>query len=139
MAVLHFFFMYIFMYFMVDKFSNIFPNLNQIYMAAIMTMPMIFLELFLMKGMYSDRRLNFVLIAIAILFLIVLFIFIRQQTGISNIQFLKSMIPHHAGAILMCEKASLSDPQIIELCENITKNQQYEIEWMKSKINEVQK
>ncbi len=137
MAILHFLSMYILMYLMVDRFSNVFPNLNQFYMALIMTTPMIILELFLMNMMYPDKKLNILLIAIALVILIILFISIRQQIAISDKQFLKSMIPHHAGAILMCEKASITDAEIRELCQRIISSQQSEIDQMKSKLNEI--
>jgi hypothetical protein len=46
-----------------------------------------------------------------------------MQTAIGDIQFLKSMIPHHSGAILMCERASIQDAQIKELCRTIIQGQ----------------
>jgi uncharacterized protein (DUF305 family) len=57
---------------------------------------------------------------------------IRTQAGIGNEQFLKSMVPHHAGAVLMCEKASLTDPQIQRLCGQIIRSQRAEIAQMKA-------
>lgn len=59
---------------------------------------------------------------------------IRRQVGISDKEFLKSMIPHHAAAILMCQQASLQDPEIKELCKNIISTQQSEINLMKAKL-----
>jgi uncharacterized protein YcnI len=44
------------------------------------------------------------------------FLFMRQQSAISDRQFLRSMIPHHSGAILMCEEAPIRDPRIKDLC-----------------------
>jgi uncharacterized protein (DUF305 family) len=46
------------------------------------------------------------------------------------------MIPHHAGAILMCEKASLNDAEIRQLCMDIISGQQTEIDRMKAKLAE---
>src|SRR3546814_2686037 len=46
--------------------------------------------------------------------------------------FLRSMIPHHSGAILMCEQASLKDAQIRELCRGIIAGQAAEIEQIKT-------
>jgi hypothetical protein len=46
------------------------------------------------------------------------------------------MISHHASAILMCEKASLQNPEIKEPCEQIISSQQAEIEQMKNLLNE---
>jgi hypothetical protein len=137
MAVLHFFAMYFLMYAMVDNFANIFLNFNQFYMAGIMTAPMIILELLLMNSMYYKKKLNIFLIVISVSILIILFLFIRYQTGISDEQFLKSMIPHHAAAVLMCEKAQITDAEIQELCNKIISNQQSEIEQMKTKLNEL--
>ena len=44
--------------------------------------------------------------------------------AVADTQFLKSMIPHHAGAILMCEKAPIAD--IKELCQKIIASQRSE-------------
>lgn len=46
------------------------------------------------------------------------------------------MIPHHAGAILMCGEASLSDPRIQQLCRGIIQSQQSEIDQMKRLLAE---
>jgi uncharacterized protein (DUF305 family) len=42
------------------------------------------------------------------------------------------MIPHHAGAILMCEQAAIEDSEIRELCGTIISSQQAEIGQMKA-------
>ena len=48
----------------------------------------------------------------------------------SDEQFLRSMIPHHSAAILMCEEASVRDPRIHELCRGIVSSQSAEIAQM---------
>jgi uncharacterized protein (DUF305 family) len=131
MAILSFISMYILMYSMVNIFDNVFNNFNQFYMAATMTAPMVVFELLLMEAMYQNKRLNALIIAISIIGLAIFFLFIRQQTAISDKQFLRSMIPHHAGAILMCEEAPIQDAEIIELCGTIISSQQSEIDQMK--------
>ncbi|MFA5071559.1 MAG: DUF305 domain-containing protein [Candidatus Pacearchaeota archaeon] len=135
MAVVHFFAMYLLMYSMVDNFSNIYPNFNQFYMAGIMTSPMLILEIALMNKMYPNKKLNFLIVMLSIILFITLFLFVRNQTAISDEQFLKSMIPHHSAAILMCEKAQITDAEIKDLCERIISNQQSEIEFMKTKLS----
>lgn len=47
------------------------------------------------------------------------------------------MIPHHAGAILMCTKAPIRDAEIKRLCENIVSGQQAEIDQMTAKLKEL--
>ena len=139
MLVLSFAAMYILMYAMVDKFANVIPNINQFYMAGLMTMPMLLLELIIMRGMYKNKKLNAALIALGVVGLVVFFLCIHQQAGVKDKQFLKSMIPHHAAAILMVEKAALTDPEIKELANNIINSQQAEIQQMKNKLKELEK
>jgi uncharacterized protein (DUF305 family) len=139
MAVLSFITMYILMYAMVNTFSNIFPNINQFYMAGLMASPMVIIELLLMGPMYMNKKLNMLLIASSTVLLIVFFILIRQQAAVGDRQFLRSMIPHHAGAILMCEEANITDPEIKKLCEEIKAGQQREIDQMKAKLSELKK
>jgi uncharacterized protein (DUF305 family) len=42
------------------------------------------------------------------------------------------MIPHHSGAILMCERARLTDPDIVSLCRQIIQSQKEEIAAMET-------
>ncbi len=137
MTVLSFISMYILMYAMVDVFANVFPNFNQFYMAGLMASPMVLIEIFLMSAMYPNKKWNALIIAVSVVALILFWVGIRQQAAISDKQFLKSMIPHHAGAILMCEKASIHDPEIKELCREIISGQRREIDQMKAKLNEL--
>ena len=64
-----------------------------------------------------------------------MFVFIRQQTAIADEQFLRSMIPHHSGAILMCERATLRDAKLRELCDAIISSQQEEIALMSAMLD----
>jgi hypothetical protein len=131
MAFFHLVIMYIIMYSNVDVFSNLFLNLNKFYMAVMMTLPMIAIEIGLMTSMYKDKKKNYFFIFGAILLLIIFFLFIRTQTGIEDKQFLRSMIPHHSSAILMCEKANIKDQEILDLCDSIIQSQQSEMDQMK--------
>ncbi len=88
MAGLHFAAMFALMYAMVDRFAYALPNLNQAYMAALMTSPMLIIELLLMGSMYPDKRWNLALLGTAAVVLATSFLFIRQQTGIGDREFL---------------------------------------------------
>jgi hypothetical protein len=138
MAVLSFISMYILMYAMVNSISNVYNNFNQFYMAGLMTAPMVLIELLVMRAMYHDRRLNAFIIAGSLLAGIAFFFLIRQQGAVTDKQFLRSMIPHHAGAILMCEQASIEDAEIKQLCQTIISGQQQEIDQMKAKLAELE-
>lgn len=134
MAVLSFIAMYILMYSMANSINNVYPNINQFYMAGLMTMPMIIIELILMGKMYGNKRLNVGLITICSVGLIAFFLLIQFQTAVSDKQFLKGMIPHHAAAILMSEQSTSQDPEIKKLQQEIISSQQEEIRVMKAKL-----
>ena len=130
--------MFALMYAMVDRFSNVLLNVNQFYMAGLMTAPMVLIELAIMRAMYQNRTAN---IAIAVLSLIALAVFwvgIRQQIAVTDEQFVRSMIPHHAGAILMCDKAPIQDGELKALCEEIIRGQQAEIDQMKQILSRLE-
>jgi uncharacterized protein (DUF305 family) len=139
MIVLHFIAMYIFMYAMVNVFDNVFNSLNQVYMAALMTASMVLIELPLMSSMYQSKKLNMIILAAVAIMLIGAWFGIRQQAAIGDRQFLRSMIPHHAGAILMCQQASIQGQEIRTLCNNIISGQRAEIDQMKTILSRLDK
>jgi uncharacterized protein (DUF305 family) len=132
MAVLMFVAMYILMYAMVDRLEDVFPNVNQFYMAGLMTAPMVVIELLIMRGMYQKRSANVAIVGASLMAFVAFWIGIREQVAVTDEQFLKSMIPHHAGAVLMCAKAEVKDGEIKSLCQNILRSQQSEIAQMKA-------
>lgn len=132
MIVLSFLAMYVLMYAMVNAFDNAYVNINNAYMAGLMAAPMLVIELAVMSSMYSNRKLNAALIAAGLLLVAVLCLAIRQQAAVGDAQFLRSMIPHHASAVLMCRKAPIEDAEIKALCRQIISSQQREIEQMKN-------
>jgi uncharacterized protein (DUF305 family) len=135
MAALSFAAMYVLMYAMVDRLANVYASWNQAYMAGVMAAPMVLIELAVMRGMYRNARINSLIAVASVVVFVGCFAAIRGQAGISDRQFLRSMIPHHAGAILMCEEASVHDAEIRKLCETIEAGQQAEIEQMKAKLS----
>lgn len=135
MLAVSFVIMFGFMYAMVDRWQNVYPNLNQAYMAGLMVAPMALLELLLMGMMYPNKRLNGVIMVASVLVLVGCWIGIRSQLAVNDRSFLRAMIPHHAGAILMCDKAAITDGQIQKLCAEIIKSQQQEIDEMKAVLD----
>lgn len=132
MTAVSFLAMYGLMYAMVNSLANVHHSLNQVYMAGLMAAAMVVIELVVMRSMYHDKKLNMLIGGVGVVALIAFWLFIRQQTAIGDRQFLNSMIPHHAGAILMCQQASISDEEIRRLCGAIVSSQQEEIAQMKA-------
>lgn len=123
--------MYVAMFAMIWSWGEFIQNVNFFYMALVMWAPMGAIMLATMGGMYRNRKLNAALyLAFAAIFALSL-LGIRQQSLVGDHQFLRSMIPHHSGAILMCEEAKLADPEIRQLCGEIIQAQKEEIAQMK--------
>lgn len=139
MAGLHFVIMFVLMYSMVATLDHAYPNINKVYMATIMTAPMLMLEIWLMGEMYADKRALKWILALSAVALVTAFAFIRQQTFVSDEPFLRAMIPHHSSAILMCNQADLEDQEILDLCDDIVQTQEEEIAIMErilARLNE---
>lgn len=139
MSILSFVAMYFLMYAMVDSKENVIHNINQFYMAGLMTASMVLIEIVTMNSMYHLRKVNVWIILVSVFLLGVFYFAIRQQTGVRDKQFLKSMIPHHAAAVLMVKDAELHDPEVQKLAQDIITAQQKEIIFMKEKIREMEK
>jgi hypothetical protein len=131
MGLLSFAAMYLLMYAMVDAPANVYANVNQFYMAGLMAAPMIVIELLLMRPMYGNRKWNVAILAASLAALVLFWACIRAQALVGDGQFLRSMIPHHGGAILMCRSAAVADPAVKDLCRRIVESQVAEIAEMK--------
>ena len=118
--VLDFIIMYLVMYTMIASLNHFYFNLNNVYMTLMMVSPMAILMLVFMRSMYPSKRTNLLIGGAA------------AQAAVGDTEFLRSMIPHHSGAILMCQQASLTDPEVLGLCEEIVRSQEQEIAQMKA-------
>ena len=127
--------MYFVMFAMIWSGAQFVQNINFVYMAILMATPMGVLMLIMMGPKCPDRRLNIALHALfVILFLLALWA-TRSQALVGDKQFVRSMIPHHSGAILMCNRASLQDAEVRDLCfsrDGIVRSQEREIEQMEA-------
>lgn len=130
---IHFVIMYCLSYVVIDSITDAyFFSTRPLYMALVMVPPMVILMLFFMGKMYPNKKLNTFLYMGSFAVFIFAFIAIRTQLFVGNEMFLKSMIPHHSGAITVCQEASITDPEIIRLCDDIVSAQENEITQMKT-------
>ena len=123
--------MYLVMFVMIDSLDSFYNNLNMFYMTLMMVAPMVVLMILAMGHMFPSKAANIALLVGSVVIFFGSFALIRTQTTIGDTGFLRSMIPHHSGAILMCQEASLSNPELVRLCESIIKSQREEIDQMK--------
>ncbi len=130
--ILDFIIMYLVMYTMIATLDHFYFNLNNVYMTLMMVAPMTILMLVMMRSMYQNRRANLIIAIGAVVIFAASFYAMRSQAAIGDKELIRGMIPHHSGAILMCEQASLTDPELVALCGEIVEAQEREISQMQA-------
>ncbi len=118
------------MYTMIATLDHFHFNLNNVYMTLMMVTPMAIVMLVAMRSMFPSRRTNIAIGVGAVLVFALGFAGMRTQAAVGDKEFLRSMIPHHSGAVLMCQRASITDPEIVSLCDEIVRSQEAEIAQM---------
>ena len=131
--------MYGMMFLNVFSFAHIHVSLTRILMALMMGAAMAIIMLLFMWRMYPSKQKNrLILVISAAIFAGSLFM-VRTQTGVSDISWMKAMIPHHSIAILTSSQADLKDPEVKKLAEEIIATQKKEIKKMDQMIERLQK
>jgi hypothetical protein len=106
-------------------------NLGKAYMAVIMAIFMVFLEVMMHDHQYHVLSFNLYAILAAGL---ALFVYLyRNQTAIDDKQYLEGMIEHHSMAIFTSEEIlnKTNDYNVAKLAKNIIQTQKDEIQEMR--------
>ncbi|OJW81787.1 MAG: DUF305 domain-containing protein [Bacteroidetes bacterium 46-16] len=130
--------MYAIMFLNVDDANHIYLSVTRTYMSILMVSAMALVMLPMMGKMYPNRKLNRIILGAGIIVFIVTLTFLRQQAFIGDVQYMKGMIPHHSSAIMTSKNASIKDPEVKKLSEQIIKSQEEEIAQMKAKLKELE-
>lgn len=134
MLLTSFLVMYAVMYLNVDQISHIYTAQTRTYMTILMIAPMAVSMLLFMWGMYENKKLNYLIIAGAVVLGIFTYGILRDQTFVDDKAWMRAMIPHHSSAIMVSQKARLKDPEAIKLAEDIIAAQKREIAQMKAML-----
>lgn len=108
----------------IDKWDDFRFSLNDFYMTGLMTGWMFFF-----MGLFS-LRLGKCLFGLMIV--VVFFVLIRKQWLVTEIQYLRGMIPHHSMAIMMSKRLEKKPNTVSHLLDQIIQSQQKEIIIMKN-------
>lgn len=130
--------MYLVMFFNVADTGHIYISLNRFYMTSLMVAPMALIMLGMMGQMYPSRKWNATIALAAVAVLALAFSGLRNQTLVSDVQYMKGMIPHHSSAILTSTQANLKDPEVQKLAKDIIATQEKEIAQMKAAIQRLE-
>ena len=131
--------MYGLMYLNTYRLDHVFFSETRLYMALVMGATMAVIMLAFMLKMHRNRRLNIgIFVGSALVFCGALWL-VRSQATVTDVSYMKAMIPHHSIAILPSERAMISDPRVRKLADGIIESQRKEIEEMKALVAELSK
>lgn len=139
MILVSFIFMYGIMFLNIVELDHFYISINRIYLAILMASAMAIIMMAMMYKMYPNKkRNNFIMIISLVVFAFTL-AGVRTQTPISDVQYMKAMIPHHSSAILTSENANINDPEVRKLADGIIEAQVKEIAEMKAILKRMEK
>lgn len=138
MLAVGFFTMYAAMFFNVDEWDHIMLSATRAYMSLLMVTPMAVTMLILMWPMYKNKKANGIILAGSVVVFVASFWALRTQTPITDIQYMRGMIPHHSSAIMTSKHATLKDPETQKLARGIIESQEREIAEMKALIQRLE-
>jgi uncharacterized protein (DUF305 family) len=131
------FIMFFLMYQLVYSVDHAMFSLNRLVASLVMGCVMSVVMLAFMWSMYPGRRLKIAVLVGATAGAVILLAVNRSQAAISDVTFMKSMIPHHSIAINNARKATITDPRVRKLADGIIESQVREIAEMKLLIEDI--
>ncbi|MFC4097276.1 DUF305 domain-containing protein [Euzebyella saccharophila] len=130
--------MYITMYFNTYELGHVFFSVTRLYMTLIGVGGMAIVMFLFMRGMYTSKRKNRMIVGLSLLIMGVCTFLVRTQKPIGDLGWMKAMIPHHSIAILTSERANIKDPEVQKLSKDIIEAQRKEIAQMKKMIERLE-
>jgi hypothetical protein len=115
---------------MVDRLTNITNNIGKAYLATIMGLFMVLVEVILHDYQYNVLSLNWYVI---LLFLLGGFIYLyRKQIAINDKQYIESMIEHHSMALFQSDEIlkKTNNYDVAKLAKNAIQTQKDELRAM---------
>jgi uncharacterized protein (DUF305 family) len=119
--------------------DHIFYSQTRTWMAMLMGAVMAIIMMGFMLAMYKDMRLNVAIMAGALIVFAVSLWLVRSQETVSDVSYMKAMIPHHSIAILTSRRAHIRDPRVRKLADQVINAQVREISEMKNLIADLER
>jgi hypothetical protein len=131
------FVMFFLMYQLIYSLDHAMFSVNRLIAALVMGCVMSIVMLAFMWSMYRGMGTKIAVLVVATLGAGILLTVNRSQALIGDTSFMKAMIPHHSIAINNAEKASIQDPRVRKLANEIIESQVREIAEMKLLISDI--
>ncbi|WP_354036570.1 DUF305 domain-containing protein [Bradyrhizobium sp. S3.2.6] len=118
--------------------DHIWFSQTRAWMALLMGAVMAAVMLSFMWSMYKNRTANIsILIGCIAVFAVSLWL-VRSQETVTDVFYMKAMIPHHSIAVLTSERAHIRDPRVRKLADGIIEAQVREIGEMENLIADLE-
>lgn len=131
------FIMFFLMYQLIYSLEHATFSLNRLIASLLMGCVMTLVMLSFMWSMYKGVGTKIAVVVLATLLGVLLLFANRSQSLIGDVGFMQSMIPHHSIAINNGRKASISDPRVRKLADDIIEAQVLEIAQMKLLLDDI--
>lgn len=118
--------------------DHVFFSQTRMWMALLMGAVMAVVMLGFMWGMYKNQTANIAILAVAAVAFAGSLWLVRSQETVSDLDYMKAMIPHHSIAVLTSTQAHIRDPRVRELANSIIAAQMREIAEMKQLIADLE-
>ena len=129
--------MFFLMYQLIYSLDHAMLSINRLVASLVMGCVISVVMLSFMWSMYRGRTIKLAVLVGAAAGAVILLFVNRTQAVISDVAFMKSMIPHHSIAINNARKASITDPRVRRLADGIIESQVREIAEMKLLIEDI--
>jgi hypothetical protein len=117
--------------------DHIWYSQTRTWMALLMGAVMAVIMLGFMWSMYENVAANTAILMASMAVFVVSLWLVRSQETVSDVSYMKAMIPHHSIAILTSERAHIQDPRVRKLADGIIEAQVREIGEMKALITDL--
>ncbi|QCR22756.1 DUF305 domain-containing protein [Pontibacter sp. SGAir0037] len=130
--------MYITMYLNTYSIDHVYFSLTRFYMTCLGIAAMAVIMLLFMRNMYRNRKKNIAIVLASLALFAGALTLARTQTPVNDKLYMKAMIPHHSIAILTSKRATIKDPEVKKLADEIIKAQEEEIAKMKAYLQRLE-
>lgn len=131
------FIMFFLMYQLIYSLDHATFSVNRLVASLLMGCVMTLVMLSFMWSMYKGVGTKIAVVVLAALLGVLLLLANRSQSLIGDVGFMQSMIPHHSIAINNSRNASISDPRVRKLADDIIEAQVLEIAQMKLLLDDI--
>jgi hypothetical protein len=130
--------MYGLMYLNTYELDHVYYSQTRVWMAIVMGATMAVIMLLFMLGMYKNKSANIAIIVGSVVVFAGALGLVRSQETVSDLDYMRAMIPHHSIAIMTSTRAHIKDPRVRELADGIIDAQVREIGEMKRLIADLE-